>query len=382
MGISMVDENTAYVLGNYMYFDEANKFKSEILKTTDGGKTWEQIFFKDRYRLRSLSFKDQLNGVCAGDGGKVFKTNDGGNSWSERDLSSQSNIPYIYIADNNTIWAMDNRIYKNEPDNNLWIKMADEKNGGKIGFVNNEVGWYIASIWQNPYDYGAVYKTTNGGNTWDTSFDINKYIYDFSTYSDNKIAICGYGLIYVSNNSGNDWIKSNVPENEVYFYSIDFVNDSTLYCAAKNIYKSVDGGINWKKEPINYGNWIYGIKFTNDTSGLAVGDIGKIIKYGQPKVTNFQSNEDKFPNNYFLCQNFPNPFNPSTTIKYSIPKAENVTLKIYDVLGRQIKTLVNEKKPAGNYTVEYNGNNLPSGIYFYQIQAGNFIETKKMLLLK
>lgn len=83
-----------------------------------------------------------------------------------------------------------------------------------------------------------------------------------------------------------------------------------------------------------------------------------------------------------LFQNFPNPFNPSTTIEYQIPQISFVTLKIYDVLGNEIATLVNEQKPAGKYELEFDGNSLSSGIYFYQLQAGRFIETKKKILIK
>ena len=82
-----------------------------------------------------------------------------------------------------------------------------------------------------------------------------------------------------------------------------------------------------------------------------------------------------------MIQNYPNPFNPATTIKYSIPELSFVTLKIYDVLGNEIVNLVNEEKSTGNYEIELNGNELPSGIYFYKIQAGSFVETKKMVLL-
>ena len=79
-------------------------------------------------------------------------------------------------------------------------------------------------------------------------------------------------------------------------------------------------------------------------------------------------------------QNYPNPFNPSTTIKFSIPNSQFVTLKVYDMLGREVTTLVNEGKPAGNYEVKFNGNGLASGTYFYQIRAGNFVETTSYLL--
>ena len=83
-----------------------------------------------------------------------------------------------------------------------------------------------------------------------------------------------------------------------------------------------------------------------------------------------------------LQQNYPNPFNPVTRIKYEIPQLTNASLKAYDVLGNEIATLVNEEKPAGIYEVEFDAIGLPSGIYFYQLKAGNYIQTKKMMLIK
>jgi len=85
---------------------------------------------------------------------------------------------------------------------------------------------------------------------------------------------------------------------------------------------------------------------------------------------------------YRLEQNYPNPFNPTTNITYVLPKTENVSLKVYDVLGREVATLVNEVKPAGAYTVPFNASNLASGVYFYKLQAGSFVQTKKMMLVK
>ncbi|MFH0735697.1 MAG: T9SS type A sorting domain-containing protein [bacterium] len=83
-----------------------------------------------------------------------------------------------------------------------------------------------------------------------------------------------------------------------------------------------------------------------------------------------------------IIQNYPNPFNPSTTIKYSIPHSNIVTLKVYDVLGKEVANLVNEYKNAGSYEVNFDGSKLSSGTYFYQLKAGQFTETKKLLLLK
>ncbi len=94
------------------------------------------------------------------------------------------------------------------------------------------------------------------------------------------------------------------------------------------------------------------------------------------------SKSESIPAQFTLYQNYPNPFNPSTTIRYSIPKASFITLKIYDILGRELATLVNEQKPAGNYQVEFNASSYASGVYLYRIEAGGFIATKKLLLLK
>ena len=91
-------------------------------------------------------------------------------------------------------------------------------------------------------------------------------------------------------------------------------------------------------------------------------------------------NDNKF--NFSLAQNYPNPFNPTTKIEYSIPHSSLVTLTVYDILGREVATLVNEEKPAGNYEVEFDGSGLSSGIYFYKIRAGDYKSVKKMILMK
>ena len=99
----------------------------------------------------------------------------------------------------------------------------------------------------------------------------------------------------------------------------------------------------------------------------------------QPTIV---ENKNEHPKDFSLLQNYPNPFNPSTTIKYSIPQTSQVQIKIYDVLGNEIATLVSEEIPAGIYEITWSAESLPSGIYFYKLQAENFVETKKMVLMK
>ena len=114
------------------------------------------------------------------------------------------------------------------------------------------------------------------------------------------------------------------------------------------------------------------------TPHLSLGMVGTITAAPVSSV----NDQDKPPEKFILSQNYPNPFNPKTIISYSIPKSEFIVIKVYNASGQEIKTLVNEQQPSGKYEVQFNENNLASGIYFYQLQAGSFTETKKMLLLR
>jgi polyhydroxybutyrate depolymerase len=141
-------------------------------------------------------------------------------------------------------------------------------------------------------------------------------------------------------------------------------------------YKIINGGHTWP-----------GWKAVIPALGLTNRDIN-----GSQEIWNFVKNFDivvgvsekhqTIPNNFSLSQNYPNPFNPSTTIKYQIPELSFVILKVYDVLGNEIATLVNEEKTAGTFEITWYAENLSSGVYFYRLQAGSFVETKKMILMK
>ena len=121
--------------------------------------------------------------------------------------------------------------------------------------------------------------------------------------------------------------------------------------------------------------------YTDTTISTIKGAIINGMVYGDTITTSIRR-ESSLNFSYELAQNYPNPFNPSTKIEYSIPKASFVTLKVYDVLGREVATLVNEEKAVGRYEVEFNGNSLSSGIYFYKIQAGEYASVKKMILIR
>ena len=95
-----------------------------------------------------------------------------------------------------------------------------------------------------------------------------------------------------------------------------------------------------------------------------------------------KNNLSQVPQSFNLSQNYPNPFNPTTTIDYQIPKQSHVRLSVYDILGNKVEDLVNENKSAGKYSINFNASSLSSGTYFYQLEAGNYMQTKKLILIK
>ena len=142
-----------------------------------------------------------------------------------------------------------------------------------------------------------------------------------------------------------------------------------------------------------FNNIIKSIAIQKDGNIIAAGtsinqdetmSVNTIIRYlGDSKTTSSTDNNDKIiPSSFNLFQNYPNPFNPNTVIKWEQPANSHVLLKVYDLLGREVATLVNEEKAAGNYKVTFDAKNLANGIYFYRLKAGNYSSVKKMILLK
>ena len=115
---------------------------------------------------------------------------------------------------------------------------------------------------------------------------------------------------------------------------------------------------------------------------LSTGGRGELFTHITDSVLGFTGNKIQKLNTFHLSQNYPNPFNPSTKIKFTLPKPENVKVEIYNTIGQKVETLINKHMKVGHHTLEFNGQKLSSGIYFYRIEAGEYMDVKKMVLLR
>jgi hypothetical protein len=195
--------------------------------------------------------------------------------------------------------------------------------------------------------------------------------------------------ILKSTNSGVNWSIQPVPLGNA-LNSVYFTNALTGWVAGwiGSIMYTSNGGTNWTDQTSGTVNSLRSIYFANSLTGWAVGDLGTILKTGNGGITGIKPISNITPENFSLYQNYPNPFNPVTKIKFdikeSVVRSQNsvVKLRVFDILGKEVATLVNEQLQPGTYEVTFDASQYSSGIYFYKLTTEGFTETKRMMLVK
>ncbi len=381
-----------------------------MLATNNRGSTWYKFGIDAHSNLNNIRFIDDYTGFIVGDNGLILKTDCRWRAWD-----------VISVAHN----------YYNKD-----VSFSNELNGIVVGYK------YLGAP-EAPLSYASILVTHDGGLTWsDKSPMLTGKFNSVVTFDkDNAIAVGSAGLVAFTTDRGENWfmrritnhnlnsvrvcpktgMKVIVGDNGKLFvskdedryrwidYSIGRFYDITSICQkADNTFviaavkKSslgtniIDRSVILESSEVN-GKWrevfstiagsLNAINFCGSNSAIAVGQRGTIAVYHKNLSQDTLIVVDSPAK--IEMQNYPNPFNPSTTIKYTVPnvtlsgvEGSRVELKIYDVLGNEVATLVNENKPAGSYEVEWNASNLPSGVYIYQLVAGTNTQIKKMLLLK
>jgi photosystem II stability/assembly factor-like uncharacterized protein len=372
-----------------------------ILRTINSGSSWIALTTNTTQDLQSIIFINNNEGFAVGESNTIIRTTNSGDSW---------------IAISNPVMSNWNSIdFKNYPTG--WItggdalttcKLIKSTNGGlnwneitgisfpagtpRIQFTSVEVGWIMIG---NTTTGGQqrLFKTTNAGVDWDLVLSNNSDTAYLSMHfiSDEIGWISTFPsfTLFRTTDSGRNWQSFSTP---LHFNSLFFINSDTGWAGSSNgdINYTTDGGENWQSQLCPGTGPVRDIFFIDQYNGWMSGSIGRILHTTNGGVTFVEDyHEIKLPAEQFvLFQNYPNPFNPTTKIKFTIPSVEttrrvvSTTLKVYDVLGNEVATLVNEEKQVGTYTVLFNAGNLSSGIYFCQLKTKDFVGTKKMILLK
>ena len=373
-----------------------------ILHTTNGGVSWFSQSFPAGYYngFTSVEFVDLMNGWIA-DGaeiGTILKTTNGGNTWTFRNgLSAYPLVAVDFVNENvGYLVGVFGAILKTSDGGNNWITQPDPPPHDwlyGVSFLNEETGWAVG------FD-GKVINTVNGGNLWEqqtsgTIAQLNSVCFIDQTHgwAAGEDQYSGSGVII-------NYSTGIVPIELVSFSASADGNNVTLLWQTSTETnnsgfeiqreKKVDRNKNtgWERIGFVEGNGtITGINnysFTDEK--LKPGRYGYRLKQidfdGSFKYSREIELDLTSPADFTLEQNYPNPFNPATTIRYAIPRIVNVELKVFDILGREVSTLVDETKNPGYYELQFNASNYSSGIYFYRLKAGGYIKTGKMLFLK
>ncbi len=328
--IQFLDSNTGFLLG---FFKPVT-----LQKSTNGGLNWFSVSYPPvlGYPYLSMKFLNSNTGFI-----NTGKTTNGGITWF--DTYPAQTMNKVFFLNENTGWECNaaGSVIRTTNCGVNWIYYNAGSNTGltSIFFADENTGWAVGSS-------SRVYKSTNGGVNWSMIYNQG---------------LCGLNSLY-------------------------FINDQTGWIAGCEgaIHKTTNGGTNWVQQSFSTTTNLYDIQFINENTGWAVGAGGRILRTTTGGITSIEPISTEVPERFSLSQNYPNPFNPSTRIRFEISgsSATHTLFSVYDMLGREVSTLVNEELKPGNYEVDWNAENYPSGVYFYKLSAGESTETRKMILLK
>jgi photosystem II stability/assembly factor-like uncharacterized protein len=387
--VNFANDSVGYIISNS---GSTSNELSKMLKTTNGGLNWYIIsILSNSYMLNSY-FHNQDTGWVAGRN-VLKKTTNGGINWNIQNYNLSGNIEAMTFLNASTGWihmdANGTYVLKTTNGGENWNSFYAWNYGlagtSRIHFFNENSGLIIGG--------SGELVTSNGGINW--QFFTNNYSFDYS-YKDNlnNLYACNYTQFYISTDYGNTWQLISNTAFPHGIFNIVMVNPNTGYIFGLygKLYKTTNGGVDWYRQYSKFGSQFRSMYFVNENTGWVVGDGGAILSTfdggGNFVGVNF-SNEELLVS-FSLSQNYPNPFNPVTRIKYDIPLSRGVSagrgvlvkLIIYDILGREIETLVNESQKPGSYEVTWDGSRYASGVYFYRLITDDFVETKKMVLIK
>ena len=405
-----------------------------MLVSLNASSQWVHQYTGTTSSFHHIAFINKYTGWACGDG-VIMKTTNSGTNWNTQSHQATDKFLWsIFPVDSNVVYCVGyfRTILKTTNSGNNWITIRNGPWGTGPSFLtayflNKDTGWISGSgftilrtldgcntfdsILTNPssfiYDIrfkdamtgimcgitGLIKKTSNSGFNWyDVNIPLHGVLSDFykmSVYQNNFCFLAGGdGRIFSSSDFGSNWDSvgkiQNLGQNKL--YCCNFVNRYTGWAGGEfgELHKTTDGGHSWRNENTNNDQTFNAAIWFYDTlNGWAAGGGGKILNTSTGGTSSFINPvSTETPSKYSLSQNYPNPFNPTTKIKFSIIKTGQVKLIVYDIIGREVRTLVNESLKPGTYEAAFDGSALNSGVYFYKLMTDGYTETKKMLMIK
>ena len=451
-----------------------------ILTTSSGGDSWHFANSPINSRLNSVDRFDTVV-VAVGDAGQVLRSFGNGSSWQQSNTPITDELLTVDMISPTAGFAggRNGKLLKTHDGGLTWLAITSPTTMTIRGmsFISESVGFITGGDFiGGPAGTGFVYRTTNGGESWQVSLSGIPLMNAISAMETQKLYVVGIkGYAFYSYTGGLSWDFMNLNTSQ-WLYAIDFLTDDIGYVSGGNVatgmvWMTADAGFNWSTIPLSSAQWLYGIDvlqskvYTCGYNGKMLRGIRGIIPVeltsfsanlisqneveltwmtqtetnnhgfdierdrGQgwekigfvsgagtstiPQTYSFKDREIQFGNvilikyrliqrdydgeveysdvvevnlpgteSFTLLQNYPNPFNPETNISFTLPQASQVTMILYDILGTKVQDITDEFYGPGFHTLHLNVVNLPSGIYFYEMRAGNFREVKRMNLLK
>ena len=330
----------------------------------------------------------------ANNSGVYLSTNNGSNWTGVNTGLSGQNVRTVAVSGTN--------IFAGTFNGGVFLSTNNGANWSSVGLTDRGIWTFAVSgtnIYAGTYNTGGVYLSTDNGANWTLKGLNNIPIWSLAVSGSNIYAGTD-GMMYLSTNNGTNWTEYLLTSATLRIRSIAISGDKIFAGISDHgalhgdgVYLSTNNGANWtnKNQGFSYPPpSIYSLLIVNSSifAGAFANTAGSVWHRVLSEILQVQSISAETPSAFSLGQNYPNPFNPVTIISFQLPVVSNVVLKVYDVMGKEVAMLVNERLQAGTYEVKFDARQggssrgLNSGVYFYRLTTEEFSETKRMMLIK
>ena len=371
-GIYAVNPECIVVDDNKLYVGVPG---GSIYISSDKGYTWQSSTVTESFgSIIDIAFKGDT--IYAADGAYIYYSTDSGTTWNFTTFSTIQ-LNSMAIKDGKILVGAQTGFWISGDGGWTW----ENRNNGLTAEYINELAFDPLNIYAGTVE--GLFISSDFGENWikaTSGISENMFVFTIKVIEE-KIFVGSVSGIYLSTNHGATWTFRGLYNHLIKCISgyDDYVFTGTT--SINGIYRSTNSGNSWQQfnDGLLYKDAI-SMEVLDSTVFAGIWGFGL---WNRPIiVAGIEEEATELPNEFLLAQNYPNPYNPQTTILYKVSEPTLVKIIVYDILGKELRTLVSEQKNAGSYKIIFEGEGLPSGIYLYRIQAGNFIDTKKMILIR